>query len=145
MIDELHHLSALNELNPEARNDDTTAWGQAMLPLLELATVRLLMSGTLQRADEGMDALGVAHIAALTYIRSRPWLEQLMARATRVDPQRVPIIRSMRLSIILTSGGGVARAPSLADYLNLLDKNPRYRFSATRRGHRILGVEGRGG
>ncbi len=41
---------------------------------------------TVAMAYEGMDAPGVTHIAALTHIRSRPWLEQLIARATRVDP-----------------------------------------------------------
>jgi hypothetical protein len=32
----------------------------------------------------------VAVVAALTHIRSRPWLEQMMARATRVDPHAGP-------------------------------------------------------
>ncbi|MBN2886338.1 MAG: DEAD/DEAH box helicase family protein, partial [Chromatiaceae bacterium] len=41
---------------------------------------------TVAMAYEGMDAPGVTHIAALTHIRSRPWLEQLIARATRIDP-----------------------------------------------------------
>ncbi len=41
---------------------------------------------TVAMAYEGMDAPSVTHIAALTHIRSRPWLEQLIARATRVDP-----------------------------------------------------------
>ena len=41
---------------------------------------------TVAMAYEGMDAPGVTHIAALTHIRSRAWLEQLIARATRVDP-----------------------------------------------------------
>ena len=41
---------------------------------------------TVAMAYEGMDAPGVTHVAALTHIRSRPWLEQLIARATRVDP-----------------------------------------------------------
>ncbi len=41
---------------------------------------------TVAMAYEGMDAPGVTHVAALTHIRSRPWLEQLVARATRVDP-----------------------------------------------------------
>lgn len=41
---------------------------------------------TVAMAYEGMDAPGVTHIAALTHIRARPWLEQLIARATRVDP-----------------------------------------------------------
>lgn len=41
---------------------------------------------TVAMAYEGMDAPGVTHVAALTHIRSRPWLEQLIARATRIDP-----------------------------------------------------------
>lgn len=50
VIDELHHLPALDDLDPEAP-DDAAAWSRALLPLLELSAVRLLMSGTLQRAD----------------------------------------------------------------------------------------------
>ena len=38
------------------------------------------------RAYEGLDAPEVAVVAALTHIRSRAWLEQMVARATRVDP-----------------------------------------------------------
>ena len=37
-------------------------------------------------AYEGLDVPEVAVVAALTHIRSRPWLEQMVARATRVDP-----------------------------------------------------------
>jgi hypothetical protein len=37
-------------------------------------------------AYEGLDAPEVAVVAAHTHIRSRPWLEQMLARATRVDP-----------------------------------------------------------
>jgi superfamily II DNA or RNA helicase len=50
VIDELHHLPALYDLDPQA-GDEETAWSRALLPLLETASVRLLMSGTLQRAD----------------------------------------------------------------------------------------------
>jgi len=41
---------------------------------------------TVAMAYEGLDAPEVAVVAALTQIRSRPWLEQMVARATRVDP-----------------------------------------------------------
>jgi hypothetical protein len=41
-------------------------------------------------AYEGLDAPEVAVVAALTQIRSRPWLEQMVARATRVDPNAGP-------------------------------------------------------
>ena len=42
---------------------------------------------TVAMAYEGLDAPEAAVVAALTHIRSRPWLEQMVARATRVDPQ----------------------------------------------------------
>ena len=41
-------------------------------------------------AYEGLDAPEVAVVAALTHIRSRGWLEQMIARATRVDPHAGP-------------------------------------------------------
>src|SRR3954470_19980244 len=41
---------------------------------------------TVAMAYEGLDAPEVSVVAALTHIRSRPWLEQMIARATRVDP-----------------------------------------------------------
>ncbi len=50
VIDELHHLPALYDLDPHA-GDDEAAWSRALLPLLETSVIRLLMSGTLQRAD----------------------------------------------------------------------------------------------
>jgi len=45
---------------------------------------------TVAMAYEGLDAPEVAVVAALTHIRSRPWLEQMVARATRVDPDAGP-------------------------------------------------------
>ncbi|MDT8266640.1 restriction endonuclease subunit R, partial [Roseomonas sp. DSM 102946] len=45
---------------------------------------------TVAMAYEGLDAPEVAVVAALTHIRSRPWLEQMVARATRVDHQAGP-------------------------------------------------------
>jgi hypothetical protein len=41
-------------------------------------------------AYEGLDAPEITHVACLTHIRSRPWLEQMIARATRVDPHGGP-------------------------------------------------------
>ena len=58
VVDEMHHLPALAEIDPEAAaqagqgpDDPASAWSQALLPLLECAAVRLLLSGTLERAD----------------------------------------------------------------------------------------------
>lgn len=46
---------------------------------------------TVAMAYEGLDAPEVAVVAALTHIRSRPWLEQMIARATRIDPHAGPV------------------------------------------------------
>jgi hypothetical protein len=45
---------------------------------------------TVAMAYEGLDAPEVAVLAALTHIRSPAWLEQMVARATRVDPHAGP-------------------------------------------------------
>ncbi|MGE4047457.1 MAG: DEAD/DEAH box helicase [Acetobacteraceae bacterium] len=45
---------------------------------------------TVAMAYEGLDVPEVAVVAALTHIRSRAWLEQMVARATRIDPQAGP-------------------------------------------------------
>ena len=47
VVDEVHHLPA--ESTPDV--PDEAAWSRAILPLLETAAVRLLLSGTLERAD----------------------------------------------------------------------------------------------
>ena len=55
VIDEVHHLPALSDMAPDPladpAADDASGWSRAMLPLLECAQLRLLLSGTLQRAD----------------------------------------------------------------------------------------------
>ncbi|PQV64615.1 Superfamily II DNA or RNA helicase [Abditibacterium utsteinense] len=40
---------------------------------------------TVAMAYEGLDVPPVTHIACLTHIRSKPWIEQMIARATRFD------------------------------------------------------------
>lgn len=41
---------------------------------------------TVAMAYEGLDCKAITHLACLTNIRSRPWIEQMLARATRFDP-----------------------------------------------------------
>jgi hypothetical protein len=41
---------------------------------------------TVAMAYEGLDVPAITHIAGLTHIRSKPWIEQMIARATRFDP-----------------------------------------------------------
>ena len=40
---------------------------------------------TVAMAYEGLDVPQITHIACLTHIRSRPWIEQMLARAARVE------------------------------------------------------------
>jgi superfamily II DNA or RNA helicase len=57
VVDEVHHLPALADTDPaaaagpDADDDPASAWSGALLPLFECAAVRLLLSGTLERAD----------------------------------------------------------------------------------------------
>src|SRR5919202_2080194 len=59
VVDEVHHLPALAEYEPTATRsapssrdtDEAAAWSRALLPLLECASLRLLLSGMLERAD----------------------------------------------------------------------------------------------
>jgi hypothetical protein len=58
VVDEIHHLPALSDAEPTGRvappdgaPDPEAAWSRAILPLLEVARIRLLLSGTLMRAD----------------------------------------------------------------------------------------------
>lgn len=41
-------------------------------------------------AYEGFDVKPLTHIISLTHIRSKPWIEQMVARAVRVDPHAGP-------------------------------------------------------
>jgi hypothetical protein len=41
-------------------------------------------------AYEGLDVPAITHIACLTHIRSKPWIEQMIARATRFDGEAGP-------------------------------------------------------
>jgi hypothetical protein len=57
-VDEVHHLPALADTDPttaaeqwDTDEDPASAWSRALLPLFECAEVRLLLSGTLERAD----------------------------------------------------------------------------------------------
>src|ERR687897_2038538 len=58
VVDEVHHLPALSAGEPASAAgdggdgaEDASAWSRALLPLLENARLRLLLSGTLERGD----------------------------------------------------------------------------------------------
>ncbi len=42
---------------------------------------------TVAMAYEGLDVEAITHLACLTHVRSRPWIEQMLARAVRVDAE----------------------------------------------------------
>ncbi len=87
-----HYLTILRRWIPAAQADEAARLATSDTPRAHevLAAFRLRPEPsilvTVAMAYEGLDAPEVAVVAALTHIRSRPWLEQMVARATRVDP-----------------------------------------------------------
>lgn len=51
---------------------------------------RLQCLVTIAMAYEGLDVKEISHLICLTRIRSQPWIEQMVARAVRVDPNAGP-------------------------------------------------------
>lgn len=53
-------------------------------------TPKLDVLVTIAMAYEGLDVPEITHIVSLTHIRSTPWIEQMIARAVRIDRQAGP-------------------------------------------------------
>ncbi len=70
-----------------ATSDDTP---QAIKQIKALKAGKLKILVTVAMAYEGMDCPSISHIVCLTNIRSLPWIEQMVARANRIDPQAGP-------------------------------------------------------
>jgi hypothetical protein len=102
VVDEVHHLPTLGEYEPTAHlssgqapasSEDTSAWSRALLPLLESAALRLLLSG--------------------------PWNGRMAdascgcptARVLRPIPRRIPHAR--QLSLLFPLGQSRLSRPSL--------------------------------
>ena len=87
-----HYLEVIRQWIPAAQADEVAQLATSDTPRAHelLAAFRLRPEPsilvTVAMAYEGLDAPEVAVVAALTHIRSRAWLEQMVARATRVDP-----------------------------------------------------------
>jgi superfamily II DNA or RNA helicase len=87
-----HYLDVVRRWIPAAQAEEVAQLATSDTPRAHelLAAFRLMPEPsilvTVAMAYEGLDAPEVAVVAALTHIRSRPWLEQMVARATRVDP-----------------------------------------------------------
>lgn len=75
-------LNALG-LNVEIATSHETEAAQAAILRYKRGQIDVLV--TIAMAYEGLDVPEVTHIAALTHIRSAPWIEQMVARAVRVD------------------------------------------------------------
>lgn len=86
------YLNYLHERGEEriaiATSDDSSLAQDAIrrfkLPPKDANSIQVLI--TVAMAYEGLDVPAISHLACLTHIRSRPWLEQMIARASRVDP-----------------------------------------------------------
>jgi len=70
-----------------ATSDDTPAAVKA-IKALKAGKLKVLMSVAM--AYEGLDVPSISHIACLTNVRSKPWIEQMVARAVRIDPLAGP-------------------------------------------------------
>jgi superfamily II DNA or RNA helicase len=75
-----------------ATSEETAAATAAIEQFKRLHTDASALDGlvTVAMAYEGMDVPGITHVACLTHIRSKPWIEQMAARAARVDPRAGP-------------------------------------------------------
>jgi len=83
-VEILRHRGLLAEI---ATSDDTKA---AVANIKALKTGKLEILVTVAMAYEGLDCPPISHIICLTNIRSMPWIEQMVARAVRIDPLAGP-------------------------------------------------------
>jgi len=68
-----------------------SAQAQAAIDAFKKDEIDILV--TIAMAYEGLDVPAITHIVCLTHIRSRPWLEQMLARANRIDRLAGPYSR----------------------------------------------------
>ena len=67
-----------------ATSDDTP---EAVKQIKALKAGKLKILVTVAMAYEGLDVPSISHIICLTNVRSMPWIEQMVARAVRIDQQ----------------------------------------------------------
>jgi type I site-specific restriction endonuclease len=67
---------------------------------------------TVQMAYEGLDVKSCTHIVCLTVFRSKPWLEQAFARATRFDPNCGLKVDEQRATILVPDDDKMRRVIS---------------------------------
>jgi len=73
-----------------ATMDEGSGALKAIHKFKRIGTDKTDILATVAMAYEGLDVKPITHIACLTRIRSKPWIEQMIARATRFDPDAGP-------------------------------------------------------
>lgn len=75
-------------LHAEIATSDDTPHAGKQIKALRAGKLKILV--TVAMAYEGLDVPSISHIVCLTNVRSTPWIEQMIARAVRIDPQAGP-------------------------------------------------------
>lgn len=73
-----------------ATSDDSASAHAAIKQFKRTGSGGLDILVTVAMAYEGLDVPAVTHLICLTHIRTKPWIEQVVHRATRVDYQAGP-------------------------------------------------------
>jgi superfamily II DNA or RNA helicase len=73
-----------------ATSDDSTAAYQAIKAFKRQGSGAVDCLITVAMAYEGLDVPAMTHLICLTHIRTKPWIEQVVHRATRMDPLAEP-------------------------------------------------------
>lgn len=75
-------------LHAEIATSDDTPHAVKQIKALKAGKLKGLVSVAM--AYEGLDVPSISHIICLTNVRSKPWIEQMIARAVRIDPLAGP-------------------------------------------------------
>lgn len=73
-----------------ATSEDSTAAYQAIKAFKRQGSGAVDCLITVAMAYEGLDVPAITHLICLTHIRTKPWIEQVVHRATRMDPMAGP-------------------------------------------------------
>ena len=73
-----------------ATSEDSTAAYQAIKAFKRQGVGAVDCLITVAMAYEGLDVPAITHLICLTHIRTKPWIEQVVHRATRMDPLAGP-------------------------------------------------------
>jgi len=89
------HTKRLKEMGFRARFDIATSEESthALKAINKMKADKLDLLVTVAMAYEGLSIPAVSHIVCLTRVRSTPWIEQMTARANRIDPNGGPYER----------------------------------------------------